>query len=162
MKRLIKTISSVALLGMILLSCSNKNAAAEEAKEVSDVEASIENEGVNDADPGYKIVDNAIISDNLPVVVDFYTDWCKPCQAYAPIFEAVSEQFAGQAVFVRINSEENPELAKTYDVQAIPTTVFIQTGGGVLGTRTGAMSQEELTGMVEQLVATAMGNGMEL
>lgn len=112
--------------------------------------------------PQFKVVDNVIISDNLPVVVDFYATWCGPCKVYAPVFTAVGDQYKNAAVFVRIDAEEYPELAKTYGVNAYPTTAFISTGGELLGSKSGAMNEEELTTFVNQLIATTAGADMEL
>ena len=112
--------------------------------------------------PAFKIVDNAIFNENVPVVVDFYADWCGPCKQYAPTFHAVAEKYDQGACFVSINVDDYPELAKTYEVSSIPATVFIQPGGGVLGKEVGVITETQLTSWVNQLLATSAGDDMEI
>lgn len=110
--------------------------------------------------PNFKVVDNVIISENLPVVVDFYADWCGPCKQYAPVFHTVAEKYQGIVCFVSINVDDYPELANAYEVSSIPTTVFITTGGGVIGAQKGVIPEETLVSYVDQLVANTAGNDM--
>lgn len=110
----------------------------------------------------FEIKDNVIFNENVPVVVDFFATWCGPCKQYAPTFHAVAEKFSGAACFVSIDVDQYPELAKSYDVKAVPSTVFISPGGGVLGMENGVLSQEQLEMYVNQLVDTASGEDMEV
>lgn len=132
-------------------------------------EVAVNEEGRRDAlpestldNPQFEIKDHVIISKNLPVVVDFYADWCGPCKKYSPVFKSVAQKYEGKAIFVSINTDEYPELAAAYQVRAIPTTAFIYTGGATLGTLQGILSAEELEMYVNQLIATNEGASMEL
>ena len=80
---------------------------------------------------GYRIENGKIIpTGGKPVVVDFYDDWCGPCKQYKPIFESVERNYGSKAIFIRINTDENPEVAAYYNISAIPTTLFISANGG--------------------------------
>lgn len=112
--------------------------------------------------PNFKIVDNLIISENLPIVIDFYADWCGPCKQFSPIFHEVASEYAGQACFVSINTDDYPDLANRYQVSSIPTTVYILPGGGVLGKQVGGLNKEAFTTFVNQLIETAAGDDMAI
>ncbi len=62
-----------------------------------------------------------------PVLVDFYADWCGPCQRLAPVLERVSEDLTGARI-VKVNVDENPRLASRYEVQALPTLLVFNDG----------------------------------
>ena len=79
---------------------------------------------------GYRVEYGRIVpTAGKPVIVDFYTDWCGPCQRYKPVFDAVKRDYSSMAVFIRINTETNREIANYYGIQRIPTTVFIPSYG---------------------------------
>ena len=107
-----------------------------------------------------KVVDNVIISENLPVVVDCYADWCGPCRQYSPIFHEIAENFGGQAYFIQLNTDNYPEICRKYDINAIPNTLFIMAGGGILGQKAGLMQGEELATLVTQLIYTSAGEDL--
>lgn len=164
---------TILIMGSFLLAgCvkqNNENNETKEIKTIDTIESIVNDLGEEnfvtsqvEDNPQFKIVDNTIISDNLPVVVDFYADWCGPCKQFAPIFNEAAKKYEGQAVFVRINVDTYKQLAETYKISSIPTTVFIQTGGGELGREVGVMDAGTLDGYINQLVATAAGNNMSL
>lgn len=72
---------------------------------------------VNDNDFEEKVIKK---SKEIPVVVDFYADWCGPCQMLAPIMEKIEKVYKGKAIFVKINIDNNPEISQKYDVTGIP------------------------------------------
>lgn len=170
--RNIAKLTVAALSIFIMIGCTdsgnNANAAVAEAEETSAegkdfvTEDFVTEVGGKQNNPAYRIEKNMIISDNLPVVVDFYADWCGPCKMFAPTFHAAAEKYSGQAIFLSINVDENPELARTYEISSIPSTVFIQTGGGVLGKQVGLMDAEQLDSYINQLIATAASADMSI
>jgi thioredoxin 1 len=60
------------------------------------------------------------------VIIDFYADWCGPCQMMADVFESLSQKYKGKLKFVKINTDENPELAEKFEVQGIPCLVIVK------------------------------------
>lgn len=109
-----------------------------------------------------KVKDNIIFSESLPVIVDFYADWCGPCKAYAPTFDKIAEQFAGAAIFIRVNTDNNEALAKAYKISSIPCTYFIGTEGAVLGKVAGQISEDQLASYVNQAIETNSTQDMSL
>lgn len=72
--------------------------------------------------------DLAIQSAPAPVLVDFYADWCGPCKALAPTLETVAEEHAGQLEVVKVDIDDNPELAMRFGIQSIPTLIVFDGG----------------------------------
>lgn len=86
----------------------------------------------------------------LPVVVDIWAPWCGPCRSFAPTFEDVSRQFAGKAVFVKLNSEEQQRLPSQWGVRGIPTLIVFKNGQEVTR-QAGAMPREHFAHWLQQL-----------
>ncbi len=72
--------------------------------------------------------DSTVLGSEIPVFVDFYADWCGPCNMIAPTIEALSEEYAGKVMFVKINVDNNQQLAMKYDVLSIPTSMLFENG----------------------------------
>ena len=72
--------------------------------------------------------DEKVISSQLPVLVDFYADWCTPCKLAAPILEELSEDYKDKLVIAKLNVDQNQETAAKYDVMSIPTVVVLKSG----------------------------------
>ncbi|MBZ8140403.1 thiol reductase thioredoxin [Rubrivivax gelatinosus] len=64
----------------------------------------------------------------LPVLVDFWAPWCGPCRAMAPAFEQAGRTLQGQALLVKVNSDDNPQLASRFGIRSIPTLVRLERG----------------------------------
>ena len=84
-----------------------------------------------------------VLQSEVPVLIDFFADWCMPCKMFAPIFEGVADDYEGKVKFVKVNIDESPELAQKYLVMSIPTLKLVK-GEELLGNFVGAMSGEEL------------------
>ena len=69
-----------------------------------------------------------VVRSDLPVVVDFYADWCGPCKMIAPVLEQLSKEYKGRAKFVKINTDDNQELAGQFGIMSIPTVMFFSRG----------------------------------
>lgn len=81
-------------------------------------------------------------SDKL-VLVDFFAEWCPPCQAMLPIVERLSESHADKIKIVKVNIDETPAIAEEYGVMSIPTFIFFDKGQPT-ETIVGAMPEEEI------------------
>lgn len=80
---------------------------------------------------------------SLPVVVDFFADWCAPCQTLAPSVDELAEKYQGKIKVCKANVDEVPDIASEYAVLSIPTLIFFKNGKKI-NEVTGAISKEEL------------------
>jgi thioredoxin 1 len=72
--------------------------------------------------------DQEVLDSELPVVVDLYTTWCGPCRMLAPLLEKFSGTYDGRIKFVKVNVEEEPDLAARFGVMGVPTILFFKDG----------------------------------
>jgi thioredoxin 2 len=72
--------------------------------------------------------DKVVAASDLPVVVDFWAPWCGPCRQMAPQFEQAAGTLKGKALFVKLNSDDNPKTSARFGVRSIPTLVKLQRG----------------------------------
>ena len=71
--------------------------------------------------------DNFLKTD-LPVLVDFWADWCMPCRMMAPVMEELAQAYAGRAQFGKVNVDENPQIASRYGIMSIPHFLIFKNG----------------------------------
>lgn len=69
-----------------------------------------------------------VLQSEIPVLVDFYADWCGPCKMMSPILEELSQEFDGKIKIVKINVDNNPELSSEYGVMSIPNMIIFENG----------------------------------
>ena len=69
-----------------------------------------------------------VLSAQTPVLVDFWAPWCGPCRMFSPVVDQVAEAQAGKAKVVKVNIDEEPELAQRYGVMSIPTLIVFKAG----------------------------------
>lgn len=87
-----------------------------------------------------------------PVLVDFYATWCPPCRRLAPVLDSVAGRFAGRVDVIKVNIDENPQLASQFRIQSVPTLVMLV--GGVEQDRvSGAPGEEWLVRFLNQYAA---------
>jgi thioredoxin 1 len=72
--------------------------------------------------------DAAVLASPIPVLVDFWAEWCGPCKAMSPAVEKLSEEFKGKLKVVKINTSDNSEVPARYGIQSIPTFMVIKNG----------------------------------
>lgn len=69
-----------------------------------------------------------VLGSSLPVVVDFYADWCGPCKMMTPALDALAKEYEGRVVIGKVNVDENPGLCGTYKIMSIPAICFFKNG----------------------------------
>jgi thioredoxin len=69
-----------------------------------------------------------VIRSALPVVVDFYADWCVPCRVTEPVFVDLASRLAGRVKFAKVNIDEAARVTRSYGIHAIPTYLFVESG----------------------------------
>ena len=71
---------------------------------------------------------DSFLNTGLPVVVDFWADWCMPCRMMAPIMEELAQTYAGKALFGKVNVDENSQIASRYGIMSIPHFLIFKRG----------------------------------
>jgi thioredoxin len=97
---------------------------------------------------------NATIESGRTIIIDFWAPWCGPCRAFAPTFEAVSEEFP-DVVFAKINTEQEQELAAAFNIRSIPTLMVFREQI-VLFSQAGMLPKSALQQVVSQALAIDM------
>jgi len=90
------------------------------------------------------------IKNNKVVLIDFYADWCGPCQTLLPTIHKLAEEFEGKVTVKKINVDQNKELAASFGIRSIPTLVYVSEGKEV-GRHNGILSEGELRDKLNQL-----------
>ena len=95
--------------------------------------------------------DQEVLQATLPVLVDFWAPWCGPCKMLGPVLEEVAAANDSSLKIVKVNVDENPDLAQKYEVMGIPA-MFLFKGGQVIDSFTGAMSRQALSDKIDKYI----------
>lgn len=88
-----------------------------------------------------------VLEADLPVLVDFYADWCGPCKVMAPVLDEVAREATGELLVAKLDTDRAPEIAQRYDIRGIPTLVLFQSGKD-LARVTGAVPKSQVLDLV--------------
>lgn len=94
--------------------------------------------------------DEKVLKSNRPVLVDFWAEWCGPCRQLAPVLDDVAGSVGEKASIVKVNVDENGELAQKFGIRGIPTMIFFKDGEATK-TLVGPQSKEEIIKTLEEL-----------
>ena len=94
---------------------------------------------------------NEVINSDKPVFVDFWAEWCGPCRIVSPTVEELSKEYNDKVNFVKVNVDENNELASKYNVFSIPTLAIFR-NGKIIAQTAGATSKESLRTYIDKHV----------
>ena len=91
-----------------------------------------------------------VIKSDIPVMIDFYAEWCGPCRMMSPVVEKLAKEYENKVKIGKVNVDEQVSLAMRYGIQSIPSFVFIK-DGKVVDKITGAMPGAVLGSYLEEL-----------
>lgn len=88
-----------------------------------------------------------VLQATVPVLVDFWAEWCGPCKMIAPTVETVAQEFAGKIKVAKVNVDENSKISSDYSIRGIPTLLLFN-NGKIIATRTGALTKSQLVDFI--------------
>ena len=89
-----------------------------------------------------------VLQFDVPVLLDFWAEWCGPCKMIAPLLDAAADEYAGKLRIAKLNIDENPNTPPKFGIRSIPTLMIFK-DGQVQGQKLGAMSKSALTEFIE-------------
>lgn len=95
--------------------------------------------------------DADVLQSDLPVLVDYWAEWCGPCKMIAPVLEEVAEEYAGKLKVAKLNIDQNEATAPKYGIRGIPTLMIFK-NGNVEGTKVGALSKSQLIAFIDSTI----------
>jgi len=98
-----------------------------------------------------KEFENEVLRSDQPVLVDFFAPWCGPCRILAPLIDRLAEEFQGRAKVLKVNVEDESELADVFEIRGVPTLLLFK-DGEVVDRIVGLAPPQELTSRLERLL----------
>ena len=95
--------------------------------------------------------DTEVLKSNLPVLVDFWAEWCGPCKMIAPIIEEISSDYAGKIKVGKVNVDFNNQVAMQYGIRGIPALLVFK-GGAVANQIVGAVPKNDITQILDEVI----------
>lgn len=89
-----------------------------------------------------------VLQSAVPVLVDYWAEWCGPCKAIAPILDDVAKEYAGRLKIAKLNVDENQRTPPKYQIRGIPTLMLFK-NGTLAATKVGALSKSQLTAFID-------------
>jgi len=89
-----------------------------------------------------------VINSDKPALVDFWAEWCGPCKMIAPILSEAAEEYSDKMSVVKLNVDQNPNIAQKFGIRSIPTLILFK-DGAVQAQKLGSMSKKDLTEFLE-------------
>ncbi|MFT5592200.1 MAG: thioredoxin 1 [Oceanicoccus sp.] len=92
-----------------------------------------------------------VLQSDVPVLVDYWAEWCGPCKMIAPVLEEIAEEYAGKLKVAKLNIDQNDATPPKFGIRGIPTLMIFK-GGQIEGTKVGALSKSQLTAFIDSTI----------
>jgi thioredoxin 1 len=92
--------------------------------------------------------DTVVLGSDLPVLVDYWAEWCGPCKMIAPVLEEIADEYAGKMKVCKLNIDENQDTPPRYGIRGIPTLMLFK-DGEVEATKVGALTKSQLAAFLD-------------
>jgi len=92
--------------------------------------------------------DAEVLQSSLPVLVDYWAEWCGPCRMIAPILDEIAKEYAGRLSVAKLNVDENQQTPQKFGVRGIPTLMLFK-NGNIEATKVGALSKSQLAAFID-------------
>ena len=98
-----------------------------------------------------KSFESEVVNSELPVLIDFWAEWCGPCKEIAPILDEINNEMDDKIKIVKLNIDKNPNIPNKYGVQSIPTLIILKKGE-IVGTKVGSCLKSELISWIKTVI----------